>query len=759
MNFHRSRTTLAVAASAVVGLIALVAPATQASAGSPTIAVTPTSGTSGANVSVSGSGWAAFDSLRVSLVQGSSTTFMCYLDATSSGTVQPQTCTVPTSIPQGAYTLTASDSTTSASTPFTLNPGITALGFDGAAATTVASGQTVGLTGNGFTASSPLTAAFNGTAVALTPPVTTTGVGQFSGTGLVVPAATAAGLYPLTVTDGAGHAATVHLRVYEATLTAAPAAAGISGATVSLSGSGWPNNDSDMRVELNVGTAQNFVCYASSDGNGNLASSCTLPTDLIQGKYNLVVEDNSLEVTIPYTLNPGITALGFDGADAITAASGQTVGLAGSGFAANSALKATFDSKTVALTVAATTTTDGQFSGTGIVIPTSTKTGVYAIKVTDAAGNAATIKLMVYKASLTAAPAATGISGAIVSVSGTGWPSNDSDMRVELNVGTAQNFVCYASSDGNGNLASSCTLPTDLIQGKYKLVVEDNSLAVSIGYTLNPGVTVLGFDGADAITAAAGQTVGLTGSGFSANAALKATFNGASVPFTAAASTNTEGQFSGTGIVIPAATAAGDYPITVKDSSGHIGTVKVSVFAATLTATPTTGISGQTFEVNGSGWPSNDSDMRVEINVGTTQNFACYASTDGNGNLAQSCTVPTGLIQGAYTLVVEDNSLAVSTPFTVEPGISLYASNGTALSSAAPGTAATVSGSGFAPNSTISKLTIGSTVVSFTTAPVTGATGSFTGGAFTVPAIAAGTYTVTVTDASGNQGTAQLTVT
>jgi hypothetical protein len=240
---------------------------------------------------------------------------------------------------------------------------------------------------------------------------------------------------------------------------------------------------------------------------------------------------------------------------------------------------------------------------------------------------------------------------------------------------------------------------------------------------------------------------------------LKATFNGTSAPLTVAVSTSTNGQFTGTGIVIPAGTAAGIYPVAVKDSSAHTATVTVNVYAATLTATPSTGISGQTFEVNGSGWPSNDSGLRVEINVGTSQNFACFASTDGNGVLAQSCTVPTSLIQGTYTLVVEDNSLAVSTPFTVEPGIEVLNSSGQQVASIAPGAAASLSGSGFAPNSTIVKLTFGTTAVPFTTTPVTGSSGSFTGGTFTVPSVAAGTYTVTATDAAGNKGTVQITVT
>ena len=153
MHIRQSRKIVALVASATIGLLALIVPATSAYAGSPTIAVTPSSGTSGATVSVSGAGWAAFDSVRVSLVQGTSATFMCFVDANSAGTVQSQTCTVPTSITQGAYTLTGSDSTVSATVPFTLNPGITALGFDGDSAVSVASGQTVGLVGSGFSAS------------------------------------------------------------------------------------------------------------------------------------------------------------------------------------------------------------------------------------------------------------------------------------------------------------------------------------------------------------------------------------------------------------------------------------------------------------------------------------------------------------------------------------------------------------------------------------------------------------------------------
>ena len=622
MHVRTFRRILALTGALVVGALACGVPAAPAFAGSPTIAVTPGSGTSGDTVSVSGAGWAAFDSIRVSLVQGGSSTFMCFVDANSAGTVPSQTCTVPTSVTQGAYTLTAADATSSATTPFTLEPGITVLGFDGASAVHVASGQTVALVGSGFAPGSSLSATFGGSALTLSPAVTTTASGQFTGTGFTVPTSTPAGLHPVTVTDGSGHSATVHLTVFQATLKATPAT-GVSGAVVSLSGTGWPSNDSGMRAELDVGTAQNFMCFVSSDGSGNLADSCTVPTNLIQGRYNLVVEDNSLAVTVPFTLDPGITVLGFDGDAAVTAASGQTIGLVGSGFAANATLKATFKGKAIALTVATTTTSDGQFTGTGIVIPATTKTGIYPVTVTDGASDTATVKLSVYKATLKATPA-TGVSGAVVSLSGSGWPSNDSGMRAELDVGTAQNFMCFVSSDGSGNLADSCTVPTNLIQGKYNLVVEDNSLAVTVPFTLDPGITVLGFDGDAAVTAASGQTIGLVGSGFAANATLKATFNGTSVPLTTAVTTSTVGQFSGTGIVIPAATPAGLYPVAVKDSSGHVGTVQLNVFAPTLTVAPNPGVSGQLFEVKGSGWPGDDAGMRVEVDQGSVTDVRLF---------------------------------------------------------------------------------------------------------------------------------------
>jgi hypothetical protein len=307
-------------------------------------------------------------------------------------------------------------------------------------------------------------------------------------------------------------------------------------------------------------------------------------------------------------------------------------------------------------------------------------------------------------------------------------------------------------------LNQTCTVPTSIIEGVYSLVAEDNSLAVAVPFTLHPGVTVLGFDATEVLGVAAGQTLALTGSGFAPSSSLKATFNGAGVTLKPTVTTNSVGQFTGTDFVVPASTVQGRYPLVIKDGSGNSSTVHLDVYAATLSVTPSPGVSGATVALSGSGWPIDDP-LRVQLDEGTGATFMCFADTDGNGTLNQTCTVPTSIIEGVYSLVAEDNSLAVAVPFTLSPGVTISNSNGQPLASAAPGTAAELSGSGFDANSTIGSVTFGTHVVAFSPTPESGPTGAFSAASFTIPALAAGVYTVTVKDAAGHSGTVTFTIT
>ena len=193
---------------AAMGIALTLLPAGVASAGVASISVTPSSAAAGRTISVQGSGWKGYDSVTVTLVEGTSSTFVCDASTDGSGVLN-QDCTVPTDLVHGAYKLTGADGTSTAATPFTLDPGVRVPGFNGnAAAVRVAAGQTLGLTGAGFAPSSTLKATFNGTAVALSPAAATGATGAFSGSSFVVPQTTAQGRYSLVVKDSSGDSST-----------------------------------------------------------------------------------------------------------------------------------------------------------------------------------------------------------------------------------------------------------------------------------------------------------------------------------------------------------------------------------------------------------------------------------------------------------------------------------------------------------------------------------------------------------------------
>jgi hypothetical protein len=150
------------------------------------------------------------------------------------------------------------------------------------------------------------------------------------------------------------------------------------------------------------------------------------------------------------------------------------------------------------------------------------------------------------------------------------------------------------------------------------------------------------------------------------------------------------------------------------------------------------------------------------LNQGTSSDYFCELNTDASGNLGpDTCTVPTGLPQGSYTLSLTDEQVTVDQAFTLDPAVNLTNTSSQPITSAAPGATVDLAGTGFAASSTITSVKIGSTTVATTPAtPLVTASGSLSGVSFVVPSsLSAGSYTVTVTDSSGKQGTAPLAVT
>ena len=560
--------------------------AAGASAGAAQTLSAPSSGAAGASISINGTGWPGFDNIAMYLNLGSSVhAFFCSFSTDASGNLGPEACPLPTTIPQGAYTLVATDNTISVSMAFTLNPSAAVAATSGGSAiASVADGQTVFLSGSGFTPSSTISSVKVGTTAVTTTPAAppTSSTGTFSGASFAVPSTLAAGTSTVTVTDAASHAATFPLNVYKATDTSA--SSGSAGKNLAVSCAGWPANDNVWAYLVPASGSQVNFCFMTTDDTGNLGPNlCALPTtQLAQGSYTLLLSDNSVMVTKPFTLNPGATvAATLNGSLLSSVAAGQSVFLSGLGFSASSTITSVKVGTTAVTTTPAAppTSAAGTFSGATFTVPAATTAGAKTVTVTDAAGHSATLHLTVYKATDTSA--SSGSAGKNFIVTGSGWPAYDNVWAYLVPASGSQVNFCFMTTDASGNIGPKfCTLTTtQLAQGSYTLLLSDNSIMVTKAFTLNPSVSLTNVSSQPINSAARGSTVDFSGLGFTASGTIKTVQIGTTTVTTspAAPALTAQGWFNGASFVVPTTLAVGSYTVTVTDSSGKKATAPLSV--------------------------------------------------------------------------------------------------------------------------------------------------------------------------------------
>ncbi len=771
---------------AIVGLSVLAPPAFAAS---PTISVSPSSAAAGARVTVSGTGWNPSESVTIN-VGTSPVTLLCHVTTNSTGTIAAQTCTVPTTLPDGPYAVSAEDSGSLSATggTLTIGPSITLLGEAGIATATAAPGQSISITGAGFSASSSLSAKFGATAVTLNPAAVTNTVGSISGVSFTVPSDAPAGVAAVTVKDASAHSATYDLDIYGATISHAPAHAA-SGQPVTFSGSGWPANDS-ISVRLVQGANTPVpVCTLTADTTGSASpESCTVPTTVPRGSYTVVAVDGSISVqdSTPLVLQSGIVLLGQGGKPTPDATPGQQIQVTGSGFAATSTLSATFDGVTLPLLgTTLQTTASGSFTAVSFDVPTGAAAGKHSVVVSDGAGNKATYSLVVYKATITAS-LTKGVSGRHINFTGSGWPGEDtltislvSSTGVFTN--TCSSLAVTTNSDG-GLDAHACTIATTIPQGTYTVTAVDGFLSESATakFTLEPGIQLLGQANTTTADVDQNQTVGIVATGFAPSTELTVEFGGTAEPTTPSIlETGTQGSLTTSPtptFVVPGVSSPKTVKVTVLETGtpAILATFTLHVFKATITPAATSGISGHQLAFTGSGWPGNDP-VNVRLVFGTNVATVCQLKSDTTGNIEkQTCPVPNTIPDIAldpgtgYTLNAEDTFINYnySAAFTVDPGITmeLVTSQGpttNVIHRAAVGQVVGVLGTGFGSNSYV-------TAEQGTTSVVLTSNGLSTGGStstgsttpeFTVQSVTSpGPVTITITDGDGDVATFTLDV-
>jgi hypothetical protein len=116
-----------------------------------------------------------------------------------------------------------------------------------------------------------------------------------------------------------------------------------------------------------------------------LAGQSCVTAGLPAGAYTVVVTNNAgIQATAAHqlTISPSGTLSPTSGSP------GATVTLTGNGFAAGSAVSATFDGSPLALSGTTSTNVNGTFSGASFQVPAGATAGGHTVHITDSAGNA-----------------------------------------------------------------------------------------------------------------------------------------------------------------------------------------------------------------------------------------------------------------------------------------------------------------------------------------------------------------------------------
>jgi hypothetical protein len=448
------------------------------------------------------------------------------------------------------------------------------------------------------------------------------------------------------------------------------------------------------------------------------------------------------------------------------------VGISGNGFVSGAGLSGKDGSTSVGIGVATasstgsftqypSSTTGGEFTVQPVTAP-----GPVQVTVADTQNHTASYTLNVFKASI-AASTAGAVSGHLATFSGSGWPGNDPSIEIRLILGAAPNSnnsnvwnVCPAVSNSSGLIeAQSCTVPTNIAAGKYTVNAEDGSISVNGAafLQLQPAITVTGASGTRTVNVEAGQVMGVSGTGFSPGSQLQAFFpnSSSSVNLTPAPTIQNTGTFSATTFPVPPANmiSTGPATLTVQDSTKppDVATYNVTVFDATINSSEAAGAAGSELTYSGVGWPANDT-VSIKLVTKTTTTSVCNVTSDTTGSIApQSCTVPTSLAYGAYTVNATDGSLLViGSTFTMQPAAELTTLSGTPVVTGTNSTPIYVEGWGFAAGSTITVRIDGVVQATTPSSVVTTSLGGFPDAThFTLPT-PTGMVTVTISDASGH---------
>ena len=331
-----------------------------------------------------------------------------------------------------------------------------------------------------------------------------------------------------------------------------------------------------------------------------------------------------------------------------------------------------------------------------------------------------------------------GTPGSTVTITGTGFTINQT-IYIFFN----QTLVQAAQVTAQATFTATFPIPATATPGTTAVVsVQHTTFAYDPVYQI--AITSFRVTQADVAVSPAsamvGETVTVTGAGFTLGTNASITFDGTTIVPAVAVEAN--GTFTTT-LDVPVSYGGSNHQIKATDTNNRSDTATFAILPS-ITIDPTSGKAGDMVTVDGTGFSASKA-ITITCDDAEVVTAQTPLNTESNGSFNTSFEVP-AIASDTHEIKASDGTYSSSADFTTSATFNIGETEGYV------GDEVEVSGDGFAAEQTV--------LINFDTELVktflTDDTGSFSG-TFDVPALVSDTYTVIASD-DVNTATAEFTV-
>ena len=462
-----------------------------------------------------------------------------------------------------------------------------------------------------------------------------------------------------------------------------------------------------------------------------------IPSYTPPGVYTIIATDS------PYTTSASIafTVTGSFTLGSTSGYVGDTVTVTGSGFISSQVVSFYWDTSTTAFSTL-TATTGGTLSGT-IVIPAAIR-GSHNISTSVSSMSAQTFTV---NSKIGLNPSTGGV-GDTVYVTGSGFAASSAiTLSVDGSALATYTSPVTITTGTTGGFTASFTMPS-AIKGSHTIQASDGVGSANTAFIIASKISLIPASGG------VGDTVVVSGSGFSANQAISFKIDGVALTVTpTTVTTDAQGVFSGVSFTIPSL-SGGTHAIVAADIDLNSGTTTLTL-TPKITATPTTGGTvGSQITLTGSGFIPNATVSISWDNVAL--NPAVSTTASAAGTISVTFNVPASAYGKHSIKAVDTSANSASVDFKTLAKVTINPATGGYQDSI------TITYAGFTANSTITSTQmvmsgVGYNLATLPTTIQTDANGSATA-TFNVLGVYSGNWTIQATDSSSVQASATLAV-